>query len=342
MKAERRIYYCFFILFVILLIFNGCSDTNSSKIKYKNNWALYNYGQTISGTVGVKGIDVNMIPSEQITAGNNNIIVAVVDTGADISCDVLKSKILLNDSEKKDGIDNDSNGFIDDLFGWNFYNNSKSVFDDYLYDYHGTYICTTISSVSPKVKILPVKFLNGTSGSVKNAISAIKYAISRGAKIINCSWNFTEYNIELYKIIAGNPSVLFVCSAGNSNIDLDKNKIYPCSYDLNNIITVIAVDNQGKLYNASGYGKSSDIAAPGKSISVILPENDTDYVDGTSVATAFVTSAAALMYSVNNNLTPKDIKKYINSSAHKLDTLKSLCLSGGILDIDSAINLCRH
>jgi len=129
-----------------------------------------------------------------------------------------------------------------------------------------------------------------------------------------------------------------VCSAGNYSADLDKILIYPCSYDLDNIINVMAIDNTGKIYSSSGYGSNTvDIAAPGNLVKVIIPEDDVVYIDGTSVATAFVTSTAALMLSEDSSLSPYEIKNIINSSAQKVDSLSSLCVAGGYLDVCSAL-----
>jgi len=337
-----KLKFTIFCLILLSILLSGC-DNRSSKIetKYKDDWAFFNYGQSIDGVNGEEGVDIDVIPAWKISQGNPNIVVAVVDTGVDSSCNILKDRLLYNAADKLDGNDNDSNGYIDDYFSWDFFNNSNDLFNDYLYDYHGTYICTTIARAAPKIKILPVKFMESSSGSTKNAILALKYAINRGAKIINCSWNFQKYNDELYTLMANNPNILFICSAGNSNINLDKEKLYPCSYNLDNIITVAAIDNNGEIYKASGYGNTANIAAPGWKVNVVLPEDDTTYIDGTSVATSFVSAAAALLYSINNSLKPKDIKDYIINSAHKIDTLKLKCSSGGYLDIKESLDLCK-
>ncbi len=329
------------IMLTFLLV--GCSsNATNNKNEYKNEWAFYNYGQSIEKKVGTKGIDINILPAWEITQGNSDVIVGVIDTGVDLLCKSLKNSFYNNPSELIDGIDNDNNGFIDDNISWNFFDNSNNLFDDYLYDYHGTYICTTIHKVAPEVKILPVKFMKGSSGSIENAIKAIKYSISCGAKIINCSWNFQEFNDDMYELFVNNPDILFICAAGNSNINLDKNKLYPCSYDLDNIITVLAIDNQGEICETSGYGINTDIAAPGWNISAILPENDVSFISGTSVATAFVSAAAALIYSVNDNLSPKEIKDCLIKSAQPLNSLNKHCSSGGYLDISAALDLSKQ
>lgn len=352
-KRQKKYIYGFGVGVIILLFFGGIyhltgvnvlSGFKERKVESdisKNDWALYNYGQSINGNKGVEGVDINIISAWDITKGEKGIIVAVVDSGVDSSSSKLKDCMLINSADPIDGKDNDQNGFNDDYYGWDFYNNDNSIYDDYLYDYHGTYICTTISKVAPDVKILPVKFLKSTSGSTEDAILAIKYAIDRGAKIINCSWNFQNDSNELYNLIKNNPDIVFVCAAGNMNVNLDEEKLYPCSFDLENMISVMSIDNSGEPYVASGYGRVVDVAAPGVDVEVSLPENDLTYVEGTSVSSAFVSGAVALMLSYDNTLTPKKIKSIINKSAKKLNSLDSLCYSEGCLNVYGSLKKCK-
>jgi subtilisin family serine protease len=301
---------------------------------------MYNYGQSIEGNPpGIEGVDINIIPAWEIAHNGEPVIVAVVDTGTDYSCDILKDRILINADNPLDGVSSDFNRYFNDTYGWNFYDDNNIIYEEPLYDYHGTYISTTIARITTKnISILPVKFMKSTSGSVEDAISAIKYAISRGARIINCSWNFNEPSNELYAVMKDNADILFVCSAGNSNIDLDKDSLYPCSFDLDNVINVMAIDNQGKIYRASGYGKNTvHIAAPGVNVKVTLPENEESFIDGTSVAAAFVSGASALMLSQNNQLSPGEIKQIIISTARKHPSLSSLCAAEGYLDIKACL-----
>jgi len=328
------------ISIIVYFIFWNKSSFESAAVNVdiaENDWAFYNYSQTINDSKGISGIDVNILPAWNITKGDPDLVVAVIDTGVDYECTILEDKLLINASDPVDGKDNDGNGYIDDYYGWDFYNGDNSMYDDYLYDYHGTYICTTIARVAPEVKILPVKFLKSSSGSLHDAILSIKYAISRGARIINCSWNFNDYNEELYELIKNNPDILFVCAAGNSNINLDNESLYLCSYDLDNIITVISIDNAGNIYEASGYGSNTDIAAPGVDVDVIFPDNNETTINGTSVSASFVSAAAALMLSENDSLSPSKIKSIILASAQYNKNLESLCASGGYLDIAACL-----
>lgn len=305
-------------LFIATVLFAGGKPYKKDYSQYIDEWGIYNSGQNIEGKKGVSGWDIDIIPAWEITKGSSDVIVAVVDTGVDISCEIFEKTQILS--------------------GWDFYNNDATIYDQYIHDYHGTYICSTIAKIAPGITILPIKFMESTAGSMDDAVKGILFAIEHGADIINCSWNFYEYNQELYEVIKEHPDVLFVCAAGNYNADLDNSLIYPCSYKLDNIINVLAVDNTGAIYGTSGYGKNSvHIAAPGESVKVILPENDETYVDGTSVATAFVSATASLVLSNNFSLTTSEIKNIILTSVQPLDALKNKCVSGGMVNVYNSL-----
>lgn len=132
--------------------------------------------------------------------------------------------------------------------------------------------------------------------------------------------------------------MLFVCAAGNTTQNLDKDKIYPASYEFDNLLSVTAIDNTAELYEFSGYGLSVDIAAPGKDVYVLLPEGDTTFVDGTSIAVSFVSAAAALIKSYDYELAPVEIKRILISNVKKVESLEYKCNSGGYLDIGEALD----
>lgn len=245
-----------------------------------------------------------------------DVVVAVVDTGVDITCDVLKKITMLP--------------------GWDYYNNDDTVYDNYLYDYHGTYLCTTIAKLAPGISILPLKIMEASYGNIEDAIEAIRYAVDKGVHIVNCSWSFEAYNQELYKIIAENPDVLFVCAAGNDYHNIDNIPIYPCAYNLPNMINVLANDEEGKVYLNSGYGKNTvHIGASGVDIEVILPENKVALISGTPIATAIISSKAAIIKSNNMELSPEEIKERIIQEAVRNENLDTMCLSSRTIDINS-------
>lgn len=329
------------IAIIVVSVFY-CFNTKKKKGIYKDNWAIFNYGQCINGSTGVDGIDINFQNVLNNYNSQSDVVIGVVDTGVEYYSDTLKTSIWQNNIEiPNNQLDDDKNGYIDDVFGWDFYNQDASVFDGHLYDYHGTYISNIINFIAPNAILLSSKFLKGTQGDATDAVAAILYAIDNGAKIINCSWCFENEEQDLLDVIISNPDVLFVCAAGNSGLNLDKKSVYPASYSFDNLITVMSIDNTGNRYELSGYGNTVDIAAPGKDVLVTILDGDLTYVSGTSVSVAFVTGTAALLKSYNPQLTASDIKNIITKSAKKIDTLKGLCKSEGILDVKNAVNICR-
>jgi subtilisin family serine protease len=221
-----------------------------------NQWGLKNYGQIINGYTGVAGIDINLETAWLITQGDPDVLVAVIDTGVDISHPDLVGSMWINANEiPANGVDDDENGFIDDYCGWDFNNKDNSVFDSATEDRHGTHCSGTIAAtcnlvgitgVAPGVKILPLKFMNTGGGDTADAIAAIEYARTAGAKIVNCSWGGADDSIALRDAIASS-DMLFIAAAGNEGKNIDDIPLYPASFDLPNIITVAAIDNQGKL-----------------------------------------------------------------------------------------------
>lgn len=275
-----------------------------------------------------------------------DVLVAVIDTGVDISHRDLEQNIYTNPNETVNGLDSDNNGYKDDLHGWNFttYQNSvnngdNSVYDNAESDKHGTHIAGIIAAasnnydgkgVAPQAKILPVKILSDNEGTVFTAIKGIEYAEMMGAKIANCSWGSEHYSQFLYDTIAKS-DMLFVCAAGNDGYDTEKTPTYPAAYDLDNIISVAATDNQGQLASFSNYGKSVDIAAPGKDIYSTLPDNGFGALDGTSMAAPFVSGCAALLLGVSENITAKEIKDRILLTANRQTSLDGKVETGGIV-----------
>lgn len=337
-KINSKYRVCVVIIFVcICFLFFVIYKLNNIDSKFEEKqWAYYNYGQSINDNIGIRGVDVNIENVWDYTKGDGNII-ALVDTGVEIRSENKEHFVTHRGSNNSCDVDNVSNNY----YGWDFYNNDPTIYDDYLYDYHGTYIFNIICNIAPEVKILPCKFLEGTVGDAKDAISALEYAISSGASIINCSWSFEKEDKYLYELMKKNKDVIFICAAGNNRINLDKEKIYPASYDLDNVISVAAINNRGELYKNSGYGNVVTIGAPGEDIWVDLPEKDMAFVSGTSAATAFVSGTVALMKTVNPKISAKGVKEILVSTAKKNKSLKNACMAGGYLDIFAAVNACK-
>lgn len=320
--------------------------------RFNEQWGLLNKGQVINGQKGKKDIDIDIIEAWKKTKGDESIVVGILDNGAYINHPEIRDNIFINKSEiPGNNVDEDNNGYIDDINGYNFRDNtnqvcptvSEEVYGTTLGTSHGTSIAGIICAnendvgivgIASKVKILPLKFMEGTKGRTSDAIRAIEYAKSMGVKIINCSFAGTNYNQALKDVIEANSDILFVCSTGNNG---NSSPVYPASFCLPNTISVASNDNKGKLSPFSNYGDTVEISAPGQDILSIIGNDGYAYIDGTSFATPFVTATAALVMSRNKNIKPDKIKKMIINGVSKRSNLKGQVTSKGILNAKSAL-----
>lgn len=239
---------------------------------FGQQWGLHNTGQYVSGYAGTSGMDIDARSAWNLTTGSNSVIVAVVDTGCDVNHPDLSANLWTNTGEiADDGIDNDGNGYIDDVHGWDFSDDDNDPNDA---SGHGSHIAGIIAAASNnnrgvagvawQTRIMPVRFLSAyDQGTTADAISAIQYAVNNGATIINCSWGGAGYSSSLRNVI-NNSNALFICAAGNSAQDTDASPYYPASYDCGNIISVAASDQNDQMAWFSNYGTVTvDVAAPG-------------------------------------------------------------------------------
>ena len=272
-----------------------------------------------------------------ISPGSSQVVVAVIDTGVDYTHPDLAANIWSNPGEiPSNGIDDDQNGYVDDLHGVNVLAGSGDPLDD---NNHGTHCSGTIGGVGNNaqgvagvnwnVQLMGVKFLASSgAGSLYGAIAGIHYAIQNGAKIISASWGGGGYSQALYDAIseAKDAGVLFVAAAGNSGLDSDVIPGYPAAYDLDNIVSVAATGKNDSLATFSNYGaKSVDIAAPGVGILSTTIGGGYEGFSGTSMATPHVAGVAALVKSVYPELDYHALK------ARLLDGDAIPALSGKIL-----------
>ncbi len=280
-----------------------------------------------------------------VTQGSRDAIVAVIDTGIDEFHEDLKKNLWTNEGESgtdrfgknkaTNGIDDDNNGFVDDIHGWNFVSNNNRLTDNHG---HGTHIAGIIgaeaenkkgiSGISPKVSLMILKYFDPkvpNTDNLKNTVAAIQYAIKMGAHIINYSGGGTDYSQEEHDAVelAAKRGILFVAAAGNERSNSDQHHYYPADYKLKNIISVTAIDPTTEVLASSNYGTETvDIAAPGQNILSSLPNNTYGLMTGTSQATAFITGAAVLVMSHKNQYyKAEDVKKYILATG---DTSHSL------------------
>lgn len=269
-------------------------------------------------TDAVANIDINIEDAWKTyseTENKRTVTVAIIDTGIDTDHSDLKDSIWVNEDEiPGDSIDNDGNGYVDDVNGWNFVSNSNEICTGEE-DSHGTHGAGTIAAAwnnggiagitdSTHVKLMVLKALGGSEGkgSPESVIEAIKYAEANGADICNLSFGSSNCTPEFEAAIRDS-KMLFVVAAGNGNqyqigYDIDKSPVYPASLPYDNVITVGNLLFNGHLDESSNYGATSvDLAAPGTYILSTIPGDSYAYMSGTSMAAPMVTGAAALIYS---------------------------------------------
>lgn len=310
-------------------------------------------------TNAVSGVDINILPAWDLYSqaqSKRPVTVAIIDTGIDIYHQELQNAIWINSDEiPDDGIDNDGNGYVDDVFGWNFYSGNNQVFVG-SEDSHGTHAAGTISAVhgaygitgitdNAYVKLMPLKALGGQngSGSPDAVIEAIRYAEANGASICNLSMGTLAYNETLAQTIQ-NSNMLFIVSCGNGGLsgrgyDTDVYPVYPASLPYDNVISVANLMFDGTLSKDSNYGAVSvDIAAPGSYILSTIPGNGYGFMSGTSMAAPMVTGVAAMLYSYRPELTLSDVKAILLASSRKLESLTGKVASGGLLDAGAALS----
>lgn len=309
------------------------------------------------------GVDINIKPAwdqyDSSTDQRRQVVVAVIDTGIDINHPELKNAIWVNEDEiPGDGIDNDGNGYVDDINGWNFFSNNNQVYTG-SEDDHGTHAAGTIGAArgsmgiagitdNQYVKIMSVKALGSEYGVGEETavINAIKYAEANGASICNLSFGTSQYYPELEKVMRES-GMLFVIAAGNGDkkgigIDIDATPDYPSSFGLENSISVANLMFDGNLAESSNYGlKNVDIAAPGVYIVSTTTDRSYGFMTGTSMSAPMVTGVAAMLYSCRTDLDLAGVKHAIVSSARQMDGLNGKLVSGGMLDAYAAMNYGR-
>jgi subtilisin family serine protease len=306
-------------------------------------WGMHNTGQT----GGTPDADIDAVEAWDLCTGSPEVVVAVVDTGVDYTHPDLAANIWVNTDEiPGNGIDDDKNGYIDDVKGWDFYNQDNNPMDDYG---HGTHCAGTIGGVGSNgigvtgvmwnVKIMPLKFMSSSgSGYTSDAVSAILYANANGADVISNSWGGGGYSATLKDAIDASPAVV-VCAAGNSGANADTSPMYPAAYTSVNIISVAATDSKDLKASFSNYGVTSvDVAAPGVSIYSTLKGGSYGSMSGTSMATPHVAGLAGLLKAENPALSNLEIKNLILSNCDVLLSLQGKILTSGRINANRALS----
>lgn len=355
---------------------SGISNMGYSGDFYsETQWYIENpgqYTQILSETQRIKkavqDIDMDVASAWELLkgadAGQREVIVAIIDTGVDYTHPDLAKNMWNNPGEiAGDGIDNDNNGYIDDIYGWDFYNNDASVchyhYDEQQNAYfvskedndnHGTHIAGVIGAVADNdigiagiaskinIKIMALKITGGEKGkgNPADAIEAIKYATMMGADICNLSWGTTVQSLGLKKVISES-DMFFVAAAGNSGSDNDKAPMYPAGFELDNLISITAVNSYGEIPSYSNYGLNTvDLAAPGDDIySTIIGGYAS--MSGSSMAVPQVCGVAALLYSAREKVFASNIKEMIVATMKPLESLEGEIIHAGIPNAYEAV-----
>ncbi len=270
--------------------------------------------------------------SEADWAWTNNmhgqgVMVGVVDSGADKNHPQLKNQMYTNPGEVIDGIDNDENGYVDDVNGWDFVHWTPEITGDTL---HGTHVSGIVladhgvagmKGVAPAAELLPLKFIDGNAGFLSNAIYAIDYAVNLAKKankplVVNASWGGSDCSLSLRAKMDEFKTrrVLFAVAAGNNGRNISTTPIYPAVFNLESQITVAAHSARDVLATFSNYGPKVDLSAPGLDIFSLAPSGKYVRLDGTSMATPFVAGTAALLWGAYPNATTAQVRKAIFDS----------------------------
>ena len=319
--------------------------------QFSSLWGMNNTGQT----GGVVDADIDAPEAWDLTTGSSDIVIGVIDTGVDYTHPDLAANIWTNPGEiAGDGIDNDNNGFVDDVHGWDFVNDDSDPMDD---NDHGTHCAGTIggtgnngtgvAGVNWNVSIMALKYLGSSGhGSTSDAVDALNYAtMMRRDHGINIratsnSWGGGGYSQALFNAISAtrDQDMLFIAAAGNGDPDgigddNDGVPFYPATYDLDNIISVAATNDDDLKAGFSNYGATTvDLGAPGVSIRSTIAGGGYANFQGTSMATPHVAGVAALAWSIAPTASYQTIKDAILGGVDHIASMDGITVSGGRLN----------
>jgi subtilisin family serine protease len=297
------------------------------------------------------------------TTGSSDVCVGIVDEGLQFTHPELSANVWTNPFDPVDGIDNDGNGFIDDVHGWDFWNGDNSVYDAGG-DAHGTHVAGTIGAtgangsgvagVNWNVTMISAKFLGPNGGYISDAVSALNYLrdlkVRHGMRIVatNNSWGGGGYSSAFHTALlkAAKEGILFVAAAGNSGANNDSAASYPSNYSTLSasstepaasyeaVIAVAAIDSGGSKASWSSYGATTvDLGAPGVSVLSTVPTNGYAYYSGTSMATPHVTGAVALYASAFPAATASEIRTALLGNTLPTASLAGITVTGGRLNL---------
>jgi subtilisin family serine protease len=300
--------------------------------------------------------DINAPEAWDVFTGVQDTLIGDIDTVIDYNHPDLADNVWTNPNEiPGNGIDDEGNGYVDDVHGWDAINNDGDPMDDHS---HGTHVAGTmggrgdnavgVAGVNWRCSFIAAKVLDaGGSGSDADIVAGFQYMAQCGAKLSNNSWG--GFGLKdgsdapaLYAACQAlnDQGHLLMFAAGNSNFDNDSSAytFIPSSYEFDNLISVAAVDSAGNRSSFSCYGLSSvDLAAPGTGITSTVPGGGYATWNGTSMATPHVAGAAALLWAYHPGLDAADVKSRILGTVKPLTSMAGLCVTGGMLNLQSLI-----
>lgn len=317
-------------------------------------WGMYGDGTSPSNAFGSQAGEAWVSRTDC-----SSVYVGIIDEGMMWSHEDLAGNVWTNPYDPVDGVDNDGNGYADDIHGWDFAGNDNTVYDG-SGDDHGTHVAGTVAArggngsgvagVCWQLQLVSVKFLGRNGGTTANAIKAVNYVTDlktrHGLNFVatNNSWGGGGYSTGLYNAIAsaGAANILFVAAAGNSGVNIDSSPHYPAAYDHATLISVAAIGSTGTLASWSNYGATRvDLGAPGVSIWSTVPgkkgQSSYSSYSGTSMATPHVTGAAALYAAAHPNSSAIAVKGAILSTTVPTGSLGGKTVTGGRLNIGAAL-----
>lgn len=323
--------------------------------RFEDQWGLKNTGRNSGGwfSRGKAGEDINAEGVWRLTRGRKEVKIAVIDTGVDYTHSDLAANMWVNEAEKngQPGVDDDGNGYVDDIHGYDFSNNDGDPQDGHG---HGTHCAGNIGAlhnrsgirgVMSNVKIVGIKFLSDSGrGETEEAIKSIDYATKVGVNLMSNSWGGGKFSQALLDAItaAKDAGIVFVAAAGNSRADNDARPTYPANYEVENVIVVGAHDGSGKRSSFSNYGKETvHVFAPGSNILSTVPGDRYQNMSGTSMACPLAAGAIGLLMSEYPNLTPLEIRERVIATGVKNGSLDSYT-AGGRMDAKRLLEDTRN
>lgn len=304
----------------------------TSDSQFSNQWALKN---------------IDAMGAWSKTTGSTTVKVGIIDTGIDYTHEELAPNMWNNPGEiSGDGIDNDNNGYIDDVYGWNFYANSSNVMDTH---YHGTFCAGIVAAdinhnnvvgIAPNVKLVALK-VGDSSFYSSAAVKAITYAANMGIDVVNYSSSFSSRNTA-FEAALNNYLGIFVTSAGNNGRDNDVTDNYPKTSEFSNVIKVANTTSLDSLSTSSNYGAVDvTLAAPGTSVLSTTLNKTYRSSSGTSFSSPYVAGVAALIISEYPTLDRSQIIASIKEGVDKIDALSGKVETGGRLNANKAMEAAR-